>query len=111
MFPDIVHTKLDYEAIFEYARNNLIKHKLYKLILNSKDQLDINHQIMQLTKTDISDESIKCITDVIIHDIKKLNKTKFKELLDADFISNSVATDTDRWLYNTFNILNSWAKT
>lgn len=111
LFPDIVHTKLDYETIFEYCKNNLIKHKLYKLILNSKDQLDINHQIMQLSKTDISVESIKCITDVIINDIKKLNKIKFKELLDEDFISNSVATDTDRWLYNTFNILNSWAKT
>ncbi len=111
LFPDIVHTKLNYDDIFEYARNRLIKNKLYKLILNSKEQLDINHQIMQLAKTDISDESIKCITDVITKENNKLNKIKFLELLNEDSISSSIATDTGRWLYNTFNTLNSWSKT
>lgn len=110
-FPEFSNQELTYDDIFEICEEK-VKHKkplkIYQTILDSKDQLDINHQLMQLAATDISLNSKIKISDIINEPIMKLDKQKFKQLAFEDGLK---IKNVDNWLYDSFNGLNVWAIT
>lgn len=110
-FPEITKQKVEREYLFDVASKGLLEKKpkaVYKTLLENKEQLEINYNLMQLSETDISGHSKISITDIVKQNTKRTNKAEFKQLLIEDYLTGAFK-DPDNWLYSTFSTLNVWA--
>ena len=83
------------------------RYKIYKSVIESKDQVDLNHSLMQLKKVDIAGSIKMMIHDKVTGPVDKLNSFKFKKMFMQDKMY-TVIKDLDSWLATSFNTLNAY---
>ena len=98
--------KLD--ELIEHAEDGKDRYKIYKSVIESKDQVDLNHMLMQLKEVDISGNLKMMIHDKVTGPVDKLNTFKFKKMFMQDKMY-TVIKDLDTWLATSFNALNAYA--
>ena len=83
------------------------RYKIYKSVIESKDQIDLNHNLMQLKNVDIAGSLKMFIHDKVTGPVDKLNTFEFKKMFMQDKMY-TVIKDLDTWLATSFNILNAY---
>jgi len=73
-------------------------------VLEAKQQLKINYQLMNIRTPNISDESKEDIIGSLNEEITPLNVGVFVMLYEADGLRNSIG-NTHTWLAETFGSL------
>ena len=83
------------------------RYKIYKSVVESMDQIDLNHNLMQLKEVDISGSIKMMIHDKVNGPVDKLNTFQFKKMFMQDKMY-TVIKDLDTWLATSFNTLNAY---
>ena len=83
------------------------RYKIYKSVVESKDQVDLNHNLMQLKEVDIAGSIKMMIHDKVTGPVDKLNTFQFKKMFMSDKMY-TVIKDLDSWLATSFNTLNAY---
>jgi len=94
MFPELAETKIEnLDELFDLCQHAVDskakKHtpstiKKFESILESKEQLRINYNVMQLSEVDISQQSRDLISNLWDRDINKFNKMQLKRMFYED---------------------------
>lgn len=82
--------------------------KAYESLLNSKNILERNYQLMQLADVNISGDAKLRIVEVVRQEIPQLNRWDFKTMILEDYI-NGAFPNLEYWLKECFEQLNSYA--
>lgn len=109
-FPEITEQSLSPGQFLERAmvlNEDKKPPSIVQTIVNSKDILDRNYELMQLNDTDISFNAKERVRASVESEVPKLDKVKFKTYIFRDRIVNFA--NVDSWLLTSFNGLNSWA--
>jgi DNA polymerase-1 len=106
-FPEITgDEKLSVDDLFQLCESKLTetkgKIKLYKDILESKKQILLNQDLMQLEDVDISGQIKMQVLDRFNETIKPLNKMDFMKILLKYKVVNNFG-DINDWLKTTFS--------
>jgi len=108
LFPELITTPFSKENLYDKV-NILIKEKkpkkLIKTLSESVDQINLNHELMQLSDVDISGQAKQRINDLLNQPITALNINKFKYMLIRNKLEDSFK-NIDGWLRDTFLKLN-----
>ena len=107
-FPELNSGELiTVDRLIELAEEKLKdnKIKLYKTILESKEQILMNRQLMQLKDPDFSGIIKLKIQNQFDEPITPLNKIDFIKICAKYKVANSFGTDTLGWLNSTFGTL------
>ena len=110
-FPMITENReVEISEIIDHAKNGADegRYKIYKSVVESKDQVDLNHTLMQLKEVDIAGSIKLMIHDKVTGPVDKLNTFQFKKMFMADKMY-TVIKDLDSWLTSSFNSLNAFA--
>lgn len=97
-------SELDLNDIYEISEDNIGVNALYGSILESKQQLNINYQLMNIRTPNISEESKTDIINSLNEEITPLNVGGFMMLYEVDGLQNSIG-NTHSWLAETFGSL------
>lgn len=105
-YPELVEEKeISLEKFFELTEQKVKetkgKIKIYKDILNSKNQIIMNEKLMQLKDVDISGQIKMKILDRFNEEVKPLNKMDFMKVLLKYKVVNNFG-DINDWLKRTF---------
>lgn len=110
-FPQIKDTPIESDAIYETCELEL-QHKkpkkIFESVLNSKETIERNYKLMQLSNPDIGGATALKIIESLEIPGQRLNSTKFKSMLYHDKIF--AFKDVDSWLLKSFNGLQSWIR-
>ena len=107
-FPMVTENReIQFNEILEHAEDGKDRYKIYKSIIESKDQVDLNHKLMQLKNVDISGNVKMMIHDKVTGPVDKLNTFQFKKMFMQDKMY-TVIKDLDTWLATSFNSLNAY---
>ena len=98
------HKKATLQEIYNYSDNNKGKLKLYNTILDNKDIVERNYQLMQLTDTQIQSFSQLRINEVMQKPVNRLNKMQFLKLIGEDKMRNNLE-NSNLWLTECFGKL------
>lgn len=99
------------EEIIDYAKTNstATKYKIYGLVTDALDQIQLNSELMQLKDVDIAGNIKLMILDKFNQPVPQLNMYEFKKMFMADKLY-TVIKDVDGWSSMSFNALNAYAK-
>lgn len=104
LFPNLSSSnKLTLQDIFNECHLNLDKHALYQNILERKQQLCINEQLMDLKNIPISEANIRQIQEGF-NTTYSLNKHTFMSMYVNDSLGESIP-NTNQWINNIFGSL------
>lgn len=110
-FPTITTDKIDIDTLIQLSENNIKTSKkpkkIFQNIVNSKDIIWRNHELMQLSEVNISGISKMQILDKFNAKVKFPNYYQFQLLAQRDAL---IFKDVTTWLYSTFNGLAAWSK-
>jgi 5'-3' exonuclease len=104
MFDLSGEVELNLDDIYEISENNQGPKNMHGNVLESKQQLNINYQLMNIRTPNISDESKEDIINSLNEEITPLNVGGFVMLYEADGLRNSIG-NTHAWLAETFGSL------
>ena len=104
MFDLSGESELDLNDIYEISEDNQGAKNMHGAVLESKQQLSINYQLMNIRTPNISDESKEDIINSLNEEINPLNVGGFVMLYEADGLRNSIG-NTHTWLAETFGSL------
>ena len=104
MFDLSGESELDLEDIYKISEDNQGAKNMHGAVLESKHQLNINYQLMNIRTPNISDESKEDIINSLNEEINPLNVGGFVMLYEADGLRNSIG-NTHTWLAETFGSL------
>jgi DNA polymerase-1 len=104
MFDLSGEAELNLDDIYEISENNQGPKNMHGNVLESKQQLNINYQLMNIRTPNISDESKEDIINSLNEEITPLNVGGFVMLYEADGLRNSIG-NTHAWLAETFGSL------
>jgi 5'-3' exonuclease len=90
--------------IYKISEDNASKSPMYASILEVKNQLNINYQLMNIREPNISDDSKEDIIGLLNENINPLNVGGFMVLYDSDGLNNSIP-NTHAWLSENFGSL------
>ena len=90
--------------IYKISEDNAKKSPMYAGILEAKNQLNINYQLMNIREPNISDDSKEDIIGSLNEEITPLNVGGFMVLYDSDGLNNSIP-NTHAWLSENFGSL------
>ena len=96
------------DKLLEECKDSKIK--VMQAISESKDVLELNYKLMQLSEVDISGNSKMKIMNIIDKKISRLNGTQFKVMMIEDGISG-VFKNLEFWLRERFLRLDTQANT
>jgi 5'-3' exonuclease len=111
-FPMITESRhIAMEEIIEHAKQNSIatKYKIYSLVNDALEQIQLNSDLMQLKEVDIAGNIKLMILDKFNQPVPPLNMHEFKKMFMADKLY-TVIKDVDVWSSTSFNTLNSYSK-
>lgn len=109
-FPILLEEKIiSLEEILQYCTDKQDDHKVYKAVLDSKSQLELNWRLMSLEDLDISAHFKLMIVDMANRAIPKLDTHSFKRLFMRDK-AYTVIPNVDTWLANSFNSLAAYSE-
>ena len=100
----ILTNELDLNDIYKISEDNQGAKNMHGAVLESKQQLSINYQLMNIRTPNISDESKEDIINSLNEEIIPLNVGGFVMLYEADGLRNSIG-NTHTWLAETFGSL------
>jgi DNA polymerase-1 len=100
--------RIELEDLYNYISDSGDKTKLAQQILDSKDQLELNHRLMQLHDVDISGHSKTSIMESVRRPIPTLAKPKFLSMILEDTLNMNIK-NPELWLKDSFGVLNSFA--
>ena len=95
------------DEMVSYAQEAEKKYKVHEQVANNKQQLDLNHQLMQLKDVDIPGNTKLLIADMMHRKVDRLNTYELKKMFMADKMY-TVIKDVDSWLNGSFNTLNAY---
>ncbi len=98
---------LELNKILESCEANKDKHLLYQNIIERKKQLEINYQLMNLSKPNIPEADIEVIDNVVTTSAKDFNKSIFIKMYNADQLGNTIP-NVDVWLEENFRYLTTF---
>ena len=106
LFPDMfLSGSLTYDKLYEVCSSPVVNSVLYEKILNSKQILDINYRIMNLSSPDLSDIQ----KSVVVGDLNKkptnLRKFDFIKMWHMDKMNDAIP-HVESWV-NLFAVLNN----
>ena len=108
-FPIICEDReITVDEIVEYAGSVEKKYKVHEIVLNNKDTLQLNHQLMQLKEVDIHGGAKLLTLDKVKGPVDRTNTYEFKKMFMADKMY-TVIKDLDAWLHSSFSTLNGYA--
>lgn len=108
-FPIICEDReITVDEIVEYAGSVEKKYKVHEIVLNNKDTLQLNHQLMQLKEVDIHGGAKLVTLDKVKGPVDRTNTYEFKKMFMADKMY-TVIKDLDSWLHSSFSTLNAYA--
>lgn len=109
-FPIFVdHHRYSVDEVFNYADSNKGKYKLHDTILENKDIVNRNYQLMQLFDTQIQSFSQLRIDEILNKKITKLNRFEFAKLITEDKAWNNIS-GYQTWLGEVFHRLDNFIK-
>jgi 5'-3' exonuclease len=97
------------QEIYNYCETHRMKYKLYTTILENKDILERNYQLMQLNDTQIQSFSQLRINEIVDKQLNKLNRFEFSKLITEDKMWNNIP-NYQIWLGEVFNRLDNLVK-
>ena len=100
--------RIELEDLYNYISDSGDKTKLAQQILDSKEQLELNHRLMQLHDVDISGHSKNSIMESVRRPIPTLAKPKFLSMILEDTLNMNIK-NPELWLKDSFGVLNSFA--
>ena len=107
-FPMVTENRnVAFKEILEHAEDGKDRYKIYKSIIESEDQVNLNHSLMQLKEVDIAGSLKMMIHDKVTGPVDKLNTFQFKKMFMQDKMY-TVIKDLDTWLATSFNTLNAY---
>lgn len=110
-FPQIVTDKLDVDTVIQLSEDSIKTSKkpkkIFQNIVNSKNIIERNHELMQLSDVNISGISKMQILEKFNAKVKFPNYYQFQRLAQQDAL---IFRDVTMWLYSTFNGLAAWSK-
>ena len=107
-FPMVTEDRhIAFKEILEHAEDGKDRYKIYKSIIESEDQVNLNHSLMQLKEVDIAGSLKMMIHDKVTGPVDKLNSFEFKKMFMRDKMY-TVIKDLDTWLATSFNTLNAY---
>ena len=95
------------KEILEHAEDGKDRYKIYKSIIESEDQVNLNRSLMQLKEVDIAGSLKMMIHDKVTGPVDKLNTFQFKKMFMQDKMY-TVIKDLDTWLATSFNTINAY---
>lgn len=102
--------KYTLEEIFNYSDSHKGKYKLYDTVLENKNIVERNYQLMQLNESIIQSFTQLRINEILEKPINKLNRFEFSKLITEDRMWNNIS-NYQTWLGEVFNRLNSFVPT
>jgi len=109
-FPMITENRLvEVSEILDHARDGVTagRYKIFKSVVESEAQVDLNYNLMQLKQVDIAGSIKLMIHDKVKEPVLKLNTFQFKKMFMADKMY-TIIKDLDTWLSTSFNTLNAY---
>ena len=100
--------KVELSDIFEYIEKSNDGTKLAADILNSRQMLNLNRELMQLTEVDIPGRTKQSILQIVQKSISKLSKVKFLSMIIEDSLNLNIK-NPELWLKDTFGSLHTFA--
>ncbi len=100
--------KYTLEDIFDHCEKNKDNHIIYQNLLNNKNQIKINKELMDLSNPKIMDNDIEFILETLNNGKLQFNVFEFKKLYINDKLQDSIK-NLDLWLTETFNSLYSFS--
>ena len=108
-FPIICEDReITVDEIVEYADTVDKKYKVHETVLQNKETLQLNYQLMQLKEVDINGNAKMLTLNMVKDNVNKMNVLEFKKMFMADKMY-TVIKDLDSWLKSSFNSLNAYA--
>jgi DNA polymerase-1 len=104
LFPLNEQQEYKLEDIYKISEDNAKKSPMYAGILETKNQLNINYQLMNIREPNISDNSKEDIINLLNEEINSLNVGGFMVLYESDGLVNSIP-NTHAWLSENFGSL------
>lgn len=95
------------QEIYNYSDTHKGKYKLYNTILDNKNIIERNWQLMQLHETQIQSFSQLRINEILEKPLIKLDRYKFSKLLLEDNMQNNFPNSII-WLQEVFGKVNSF---
>ena len=107
-FPMVAEDRhVDFKELMEHAQDGKDRYKIYKSVIESEDQVNLNRSLMQLKEVDIAGSLKMMIHDKVTSPVDKLNTFQFKKMFMQDKMY-TVIKDLDSWLATSFNTLNAY---
>lgn len=106
-FPEIAEQELNIDDIMEMSRQKIdsgSKMKIYEKIILSENQVNLNLELMQLTRAEVPSNKQTQIDRILDEPIYHLDKIKFKQMLYHDGL-NDHFNYVDSRLYSTLTQL------
>lgn len=110
--PEINTTPLSINEIIDFAQKQIddgSKYAIFKKIVESRDILERNVKLMDLTEPLIAGQTKLKIQRLVEQDIPQLNRLDFKKMFMTDKMFNAIP-NIDNWLTTTFNTIDTFAK-
>jgi len=104
LFPLNNSHEYDLNKIYKISEDNLNESSMYRSILESKHQLNINYQLMNIREPNISENDKEDIINILNEEITHLNVGGFMMLYESDGLNNSIP-NTHSWLSDIFGSL------
>ena len=104
MFPLHDSSEHDLGFLFEHCERNYTPKNMYGNVLEIKNQLALNYQLMDIRNPNISADDKESITESINEEINMLNTGNFLMLYEVDGLGDSI-TNPHTWLTETFGTL------
>lgn len=98
--------KLTLDEIIEYSKKNVNQHDLHYSVIESKNQLDINRQLMDLQNIPLSEGNIEEIKECF-RNRYVLNKSVFYQVYMSDKLGESIPNTTN-WINQVFGSLDTF---
>ena len=103
------HHRYSVEEIFNYADTHKGKYKLHDTVLENKDIVTRNYELMQLFDTQIQSFSQLRIDEILNKPLTKLNRFEFSKLITEDRAWNNIS-GYQTWLGEVFTRLDNFVK-
>lgn len=102
-------TKHSLEDVMAYASARQNEHKVYKTVVESKEAMQLNWDLMCLENLDISGTHKMIIADIANRPIPKLDSFNFKKMIMLDKAYTAIP-NADSWLTSSFSTLAAFSE-
>lgn len=109
-FPELADKTVGWEYLYAQSQERANEKKcpkIVKTISESRELLDRNFKLMQLSDSEISGNTKILISERLSAPIPKMNRIAIRKMVAEDGLQNTFK-NLDMWLNTTFNSLTAW---